>query len=541
MKKWTRMRFQPCIPLGEDGRLVSSCDKHTQFSRKTASEGMVLLKNEGILPFEKGTKIAVFGKAQIDWINAVQNVIPTKYQISLLDALTDAKKKGEIEVFEDITDYYREEYEKQKTEMEEYNRIAIETRMSVNDISEPHFPIELADKAAEFADVAIVVICRRGGENNDRKVETFELTENERLMIEGVCARFEKVVALLNIGSQIETDWIKENDKMGAALLVGYPGMEGGAAVCDVLLGKVNPSGKLVDTYAKKYADYPSSAYFNISDTQAKYYEDIYVGYRYFETIPEAKKSVNYPFGFGLSYTEFEFSNISANADDEKIYIKATVTNVGEISGKEVVQVYYSAPQGKLGKPERELGAFKKTRLLATNESQIVELEIKISDMASYDDFGKCAKSAYILEKGNYSFHIGNSVRNTQKADFEYEVKEDFKVVEQLSEQSPSIALEKRMKSDGTFEELPTGTLKCPPYPQRLSFIQPKLSENRIMLIDVAEGRAEMDDFIAQLDREYMIKLTGGKPSRGVSITNGMGGESRDMSRNAGLDEYGVP
>ena len=177
MKKWTRMRFQPCIPLGEDGRLVSSCDKHTQFSRKTASEGMVLLKNEGILPFEKGTKIAVFGKAQIDWINAVQNVIPTKYQISLLDALTDAKKKGEIEVFEDITDYYREEYEKQKTEMEEYNRIAIETRMSVNDISEPHFPIELADKAAEFADVAIVVICRRGGENNDRKVETFDLNK----------------------------------------------------------------------------------------------------------------------------------------------------------------------------------------------------------------------------------------------------------------------------------------------------------------------------------------------------------------------------
>ncbi len=541
MRKWTRMRFQPCIPLGEDGRLVSSCDKHIAFSRRAAIDGMVLLKNEGVLPFEKGRKIAVFGKAQIDWINAVQKCIPTKYEIDLLEALADAQKSGEIEVFEDITDFYRKEYEKQKTEIEAYNRETIEVKKSVNDITEPEFPTAIADKAAEIADTAVIVICRCGGENNDRKVETFELTENERLMIEGVCSRFKKVVALLNIGSPIETDWIKENDQMGAALLVGYPGMEGGAAVCDVLLGKVNPSGKLVDTYAKKYTDYPSSAYFNISDTQTKYYEDIYVGYRYFETIPGANKSVNYPFGFGLSYTDFEFSDISATADDEKIHIKATVKNIGKVSGKEVLQVYYSAPQGKLGKPVRELGAFKKTRLLAPNESQTIELEIKISDMASYDDLGKCAKSAYILEKGSYSFYIGNSVRNTKKADFEYEVKEDFRVTLQLTEQSPSIALEKRMKSDGTFEELPTGTLKCPPYPQKLPFIQPKLSEKRIMLIDVAEGRAEMDDFIAQLDREYMIKLIGGKPSRGVSITNGMGGESKDMSRNAGLDEYGVP
>lgn len=541
MEKWTRMKFQPCAPLGDDGRLVSSCKAHTDFSRRAASEGMVLLKNEEILPLGRGERIAVFGKAQIDWINAVQNCIPIKYEISLLDALNDAENNGELQIFGDISDFYRDEYKKQKTEIEEYNRESIETKRSMNDISEPEFPAELADKAAEFADTAVIVICRRGGENNDREPETFELTQNEKLMIEGVCTRFEKVVALLNIGSQIETDWIKENERLGAAVLVGYPGMEGGGAVVDVLTGKANPSGKLVDTYAKKYSDYPSSSCFNVSDTQTKYYEDIYVGYRYFETIPGAKDKVNYPFGFGLSYTQFEFSDISASADSEKIYIKATVTNVGEVSGKEVLQVYYSAPQGKLGKPSKELCAFRKTKPLAPKESERIEVEINISDMASYDDMGKCAKSAYILEKGTYSFHIGNSVRNTRKAEFEYEVKEDFRIVEQLSEQAPSIALEKRMKFDGTFEELPTGTLKCPPYPQRLNYIKPKAFENRIMLIDVAEGRAKMDDFIAQLDREYMIKLLGGKPSRGVSITNGMGGESRNMSRNAGVDKYGVP
>ncbi len=541
MKKWTRMRFQPCVPLGEDGRLASSCKAHTEFSKKAASEGVVLLKNNGVLPFGRGTKIAVFGKAQVDWINAVQNCIPAKYQITLLDALFEAKKNGEIEIFEELTDFYRNEYKNQKSEIEEYNREAIEIKRSVNDISEPNFPAELANKAAEFADAAVIVICRRGGENNDRKKEAFDLTERERMMIDGVCGRFKRVVAILNIGSQIETDWIKGNDKIGGALLVGYPGMEGGAAVLDVLLGRVNPSGKLVDTYAKKYSDYPSGAYFNISDTRTKYYEDIYVGYRYFETIPGAEKLVNYPFGFGLSYTRFEFSDISAASDGEKIYIKTTVTNVGEVPGKEVVQGYYSAPQGLLGKPARELGAFKKTKLLEPKESQTLELEIKIGDMASYDDVGKCAKSAYVLEKGNYCFYIGNSVRNTQKADFEYVVEDDFRIVEQLTEQSPSIDLEKRMKSDGTFEELPTGTLRCPPYPQRLPIIQPKLFEKRIMLIDVAEGRADMDDFIAQLDREYMIKLLGGKPSRGVSITNGMGGESKFMSRDAGLDEYGVP
>ncbi|MBR5507241.1 MAG: glycoside hydrolase family 3 C-terminal domain-containing protein, partial [Clostridia bacterium] len=504
MDKWTRMKFMPCVPLGEDGRLVSSCKAHTDFSRYAATEGMVLLKNEGVLPIAKGNRVAVFGKAQFDWIDEVANCIPKKYSVRLLDGLHKAQDDGELEIFEGTEIFYRNYIDNHNKKLEDYSREAIEITRQMKYPQEPDIPEMLMKSAVEYTDTAIIVLCRRGAESDDRKPEDFYLSQNEKNLIDSVCENFSKVIALLNMGAQIETDWIKENDRLGAALLVGYPGMEGGFAVADVLLGKANPSGKLVDTYAKDYSDYPSSAYFNLSATETKYYEDIYVGYRYFETVPGAKEKVNYPFGFGLSYTTFDISKPEFMADDEKIYIKTVVTNTGNVAGKEVVQVYYGAPQGKLGKPARELGAFAKTKLLESGESQEISLEIKIADMASYDDYGKCAMSAYVLEKGAYCFFVGNSVRDAKKADFEYIVEEEYRIVCQLSQQAKSMRLEKRMLADGTFEELPLDTYPMMPYPKKLPFIQPKLREKRIMLIDVAEGRAEMDDFIAQLDREYM-------------------------------------
>ena len=176
---------------------------------------MVLLKNDGVLPFEKGKRVAVFGKAQIDWINAVQACIPTKYEVSLLDALEGAQKNGEIYVFDQLAAFYKDYFEKQMEDIEEYNRTAVEKAKSAKNIEEPQLPAALLDKAAEFADTAIIVVCRRGGENNDRQPEDFELTKRERAMIDSVCKKFENVVALLNIGAPMETDWIKENHRLG--------------------------------------------------------------------------------------------------------------------------------------------------------------------------------------------------------------------------------------------------------------------------------------------------------------------------------------
>ena len=164
--------------------------------------------------------------------------------------------------------------------------------------------------------------------------------------------------------------------------------MEGGTVIADILCGDVNPSGKLTDTFAKTFDDYPSAETFNENDDFVNYFEDIYVGYRYFETIPNADKKVNYPFGYGLSYTTFYISKPVAKQIGTKIEVSVTVKNTGKCAGKEVVQIYFSAPQGVLGKSKLNLAAFEKTKLLQPKESQNITLCFEINDMASYDDVG---------------------------------------------------------------------------------------------------------------------------------------------------------
>ena len=181
-------------------------------------------------------------------------------------------------------------------------------------------------------------------------------------MVKTVCENFDKVIVLLNTGAMIDTSWFADNEKIDAALMIWQGGMEGGLAVADILVGDVTPSGKLVDTCAKSFDDYPSSTGFHESDDYVKYTEDIFVGYRYFETIPGMKERVVYPFGYGLSYTEFETANVRADILGEKIIVSAEIKNIGEYSGKEIVQVYFSAPEGKITKPARQLCAFAKTK-----------------------------------------------------------------------------------------------------------------------------------------------------------------------------------
>lgn len=529
MEKWTRMKYMPCAPLGEDGRKISCCKAHTDFTRRAAAEGMVLLKNDGVLPLQTGAKVAVFGKAQIDHVTGNHKTFSTTHICDIMEGL---RSEG-LELFEEGMAFYREAC------VEKIPGNAVLRSWEKGKIDEPEIPGRLLSRAAAFSDTAIVILSRRQGEDADRRPEEFCLTAEERKMIKDVCGVFSKIVVLLNIGAAMETAWIEENPKIGGALLTWYPGMEGGRAVADVLTGKVNPSGKMVDTFARRYEDYPSAATFGKWETLEKYYEDIYVGYRYFETVPGAAEKVVYPFGYGLSYTTFAMSDLSARQEEDSILATATVTNTGSVAGREVVQLYFSAPQGVLGKPARVLAAFQKTKLLAPGEAETVTLSFRIVDMASYDDTGKLCKSAYILERGEYTFYLGNSVRNTKKLDYTYNVDEPFRVTQQLSTQSQAWLLEKRMGPDGSFEALELAAARKPGYPQKLPFLAPKVPEKPIKLDAVARGEATMDDFIAQLDRDYLIRLLGGKNSRGLSITNGIGSDDSSMTEAA--DAYGVP
>ncbi|MCR5755903.1 MAG: glycoside hydrolase family 3 C-terminal domain-containing protein [Acetatifactor sp.] len=562
MNKWTRVKFQPNLPL-EPGKYVTASPEHLALTKEAAQEGMVLLKNEKkVLPLACGTRIALFGKGSFDYVKGGggSGDVYCAYVRNLYDGF---KQLGDsVNIYEPLADYYRKN-------VEEQYKNGSAAGMTV----EPDLTEEQVKGARAFADTAIIVLSRFSGEGWDRssveyngeynpwESETsmpktsgkifpdgdFYLTKEEKNMIRQVEAQFDKIVVVLNIGGVIDTSWIKEDEKLSSALIMWQAGMEGGLAAAEVLTGKVNPSGKLTDTFAAKVEDYPSTENFHESPEYVDYLEDVYVGYRYFETIPGAAKKVCYPFGFGLSYSSFRLENPVASEKNGVIKVSVLVTNEGEYAGKEVVQVYTSAPQGVLGKPARELRAFKKTDLLAPGESRLVTVEFLKNDMASYDDLGKIAKAAYVLEKGTYEIFVGTNVRDVAKTQFAVEVKEN-EVVEQLTSKSAPTSLKKRMLADGSFEELPLST---PNDPNACAFekieggmdeaIVPAVApHDRYMmmhpfkgrpLMDVVEGKMTLDEFVAQLSDDDLIHLCGGQPNTGVGNTFGYGN----------LPEYGVP
>ena len=333
--------------------------------------------------------------------------------------------------------------------------------------------------------------------------------------------------------------------------------MEGGLAAAELLVGDGNPSGKTVDTFAKSLDDYPSTYNFHESRDYVDYTDDIYVGYRYFETIPGAAEKVVYPFGYGLSYTTFDVETVSAGvvnsnctSEANKLYAKVRVTNTGKFSGKEVVQVYIAKPQGKLGKPAKELAAFEKTRELQPGESQLMILTWEINDMASYDDLGKVKKSAYVLEAGSYDIYVGTSVRDVTKADYSYILNHDV-ITEQLSAKLVPTSLPKRMLADGSYEALPQSEPVDTDY-SAIGNIDPSLTEavapcQRAIpyfrfadgmakngshdIMDVVEGRITLDEFVSELSIDELIHLLGGQPNTGVANTFGIGN----------MPEYGIP
>lgn len=500
---------------------------------------MVLLKNEGgVLPFPAGTRTAIFGKGQIDYVRGGggSGDVTTSYTRSIYEGMKQKEAEGRIQIFDPLSAFYEEEVRRQYAAGAEVGKTV-----------EPAVPEKLLAAARRFADTAVIVISRYSSEGWDRKGipgdGDFYLSAQEQAMVEAVKAAFPKVAAVLDVGGMVDSSWFKDEPAIQSVLLAWQAGIEGGLAVADILCGAANPSGKLTDTFAGSFDDYPSSAGFHESEEYVDYTEDIYVGYRYFETIPGAAQKVNYPFGFGLSYTQFEITPDRAEEKDGTVRISACVTNVGDRAGKEVVQAYAQAPQGKLGKPERALVSFIKTRLLQPGESQRVFLSFAVDDLASYDDLGKVARSAYVLEAGEYHFYVGNSVRDTVLLSLVHREEKD-RVTLQLTERAAPRALPKRMLSDGSFEELPvTDTGKSPMNENYTDFLKPwkgdwrdelslfRETEEKHLLIDVAEGKCTMEEFLAQLTNGQLIDLLCGQPNTGVANTFGMGN----------LPEYGVP
>lgn len=400
---------------------------HAAVTRQSATEGMVLLKNENdALPLEEGMRnIALFGCTSYDFIagGTGSGNVNRAYTVSLPDGLKNAGYQ--------IDESLKQTYEQ---------HIAAENKKNTPDPSQAFSRFMPVPRPTEFvpsaqiladqvvkSDVALITLGRTSGEFVDRKVVDFELSREEREMLLAVCKAFhaagKKVVVVLNIGGVIETaSWKNLPD---AILLAWQAGQEGGNSVTDVLSGKASPSGKLPMTFPNRLADAGSSVNFpmdahadtdvrNKGDKKASvknvdytnYEEDVFVGYRYFDSFG---KQVSYPFGYGLSYTTFEYLNPSIKADNGIYTITVDVRNTGKFAGKEVVQLYVSAPDNvKMNKPDKELKAFAKTKELEPGETVNVTMKVNAADLASYDE----AASSWVVDGGSYKFLIGASSRD---------------------------------------------------------------------------------------------------------------------------------
>ena len=552
MEKWIRARYLPGIPLGRDGKRVTAGKEHIALSRRAAGEGMVLLKNEGVLPLRQGCRVALFGKASADYVKGGggSGDVTVAYVRDLFDGF--AGVIGEEAVYPGTMKYYRN-----------YVAAQYEDHWVPGMVAEPPVPEVLLKEAREFTDTAVISISRFSGEDWDRKSDRakisrkdpvtgdavsmsdvlfergdFYLSDAERTMVETVSKAFDKVIVVLNTGGMMETACFRCNPRIQGLLLAFQGGMEGACAAAELLTGVKTPSGKLPDTLAEELDDYPGCVDFYDSDTYVNYTEDIYVGYRYFETIAGAAEKVVYPFGFGLSYTRFSLTGKQVSFTEDEAEVRVKVTNEGGCPGREVVQVYFSAPQGLLGKPAKELAGYRKTKLLAPGEAEDIVIRFPLVQMASYDDLGKVARSARVLEKGEYRFFIGTSVRDGTWTK-ETWVLEENRVTEQLTARMVPTNLGKRLRADGSYEELPTGpcndsnyTALEPMTPEvifanpetraipRISHMEPKDS---MKLKDVADGKMTLEAFVSALPAEDLAALLGGQPNIGLANTFGYG------------------
>lgn len=522
-----------------------------EFSREVAAQGAVLLKNEGhVLPIQKNEKVSVFGRVQINYYRSGTGSggsVNVTHTTSLLEGL---RSKKDIVVNEQLAQIYEQWVEQNPFDNGGGGWAAEPWHQKEMPLTD-----EIVAHAATESEKAIVVIGRTAGEDQDNADApgSYRLTDDEKEMLKKVCAHFAQTIVVLNVSNIIDMSWLNEDNlrDIPTVIYAWHGGMEGGNAIADVIVGNVIPSGKLTDTIAYAIEDYPSTR--NYGDEFRNFYqEDIYVGYRYFETFFPEK--VQYEFGFGLSYTDFSIETEQAHVIEKEgkqwIEVSATVKNIGATyAGKEVVQVYYEAPQGKLGRPAKTLAGFAKTKELQPSQSQRVTVSFPVSSMAAYDDNGESGVAfAYVLEAGTYLFHVGNSVRNTIQV--QVDGKDGFNldqlvVIEQLEEAMAPVQEFTRMKpgarkEDGTYEIdfVPVPTRKVD-LAERIKSRLPQEIEQTgnqgYTLQDVAAGKVSMEQFIAQLSDEDLAVIVRSEGMSSPLVTPGtasaFGGVSDSLSK----------
>lgn len=546
----------------EEKQIGVPLEGFAEFARKVAAEGAVLLKNEGqMLPLGQGCpgereRVSLFGRIQVDYYRSGTGsggAVNVAYHSTLLSGL---RAKGQLELNEELARTYEEWVEKHPFDnggggwaMEPW----FQAEMPLTE--------ELVRSAREFGEKALYVIGRTAGEDKDNVDAPggYRLTEEEAAVLRLLTEHFEQVAVILNVSNIIDMSWVDAPEYKGHIKAVAYAwqgGIEGGNAVADVLAGDVVPGGKLTDTIALAIEDYPSTANYGNEDADV-YQEDVYVGYRYFETF--APDRVMFPFGFGLTYTDMrtevlgaELAQGAGEGAAAVIQVKVKVTNAGSrYAGKETVQLYYGAPQGKLGRPVKELGAFQKTGLLAPGKSEEITLNLPVRQMAAYDDGGVTGqKSCYVLEEGSYAIYVGTDVRSAQEVAFAGSVSgteggsaamwgiEDGRLVlgglnvaEQLEEAAAPVREFSRMKpgnrrADGSYEvaweQVPVATVSLKErIEERLPQEIPVTGDKGYRFQDLKAGKVSMEDFVAQLSDEEMATLVRGEGMCSLKVTPG--------------------
>ena len=489
-------------------------------ARETVAAGAVLLRNEGgALPFGAGCRVAVFGRSQFNYYKSGTGsggMVNTAPVAGITQALEES---GDVAVDAGV----KAAYEAWLVEHPFY--------AGVGWAAEPWFQEEMpldeamVREAAARCDAAVAIIGRTAGEDQDNSATegSYFLTAAEKAMLDTVCKAFGRVAVVLNVGNIIDMSWVEEYAPQ-AVLYVWQGGQEGGRGAADVLTGRAYPSGKLSDTIALRVEDYPAAANFG-SETRNVYQEDVYVGYRYFETF--AKDAVAYPFGFGLGYTTFGVELEPGACDGNGFTVRAKVKNTGSRPGRETVQLYVEKPQGGLGQPARVLVDFAKTPELAPGQSATLTLSCAFDALASFDDSGLGeSKNAWLLEKGEYRFFAGTDVRS---ATFAGSANLEAKVVEQLEEAlapvTPFARLRPGANGEKAWEDAPLAEVDpASRRKERLPEQRPCTGDKGWKLGDVLDGKVSLEAFVDQLTDEELFTLVRGEGMCSPKVTAGTAG-----------------
>ncbi|MBQ9133861.1 MAG: glycoside hydrolase family 3 C-terminal domain-containing protein [Clostridia bacterium] len=512
--------------------MAFTVDDGADVSFSAASEAMVLLKNESnALPLTSSDKIAVFGEGQIFTDGKTGGFFLMGRGSGYFVLTEDSQKQSPCDLLAAYVDsgnlggVYT-------PLMESYKSAAVKGE----DFSYSPTDEEYASASA-YANKAIYVINRSSQEAVALDESVYDLTKKEKTELLKVCAAFEgkPVIVVINAGLSMNMGFANgriEGISVDAVITAPYMGTRGVDVFCKTLVGEINPSGKTADTYAKSISDYPSYESFYESRDYVNYYEDIYVGYRYFETF---NVDVDYPFGYGLSYTTFDISDVTYSEADGKITVTAKVTNMGDVAGKEVLQVYFGAPQkgtngAVLSKASKELCGFAKTSLLAPGASETLSVTFDIDSMASYDDLGATGnKSAYVMEAGDYIVYVGNSVRNTVVAGTHTE--DTLRIVEQLTQLCEPTAEFERMTFDGT-ETIGKEFADNKEILHKNTHIAPVYFEKPQKFSDVLSGDITVKEFVGQMSNAELCEIA----VASQAFATGAFGGTQDVA-----EKYGIP